>query len=317
VAQSSVKILAFSLVLLICLHRIIGSETARADPVKVMDSVVSVLPEWVNPKSRAKEPEGSGIVVLDGSTILTARHVIHKALSVRIRTRDGRILLAEVIGHDRLTDLAILSIGEKLPAVGFGRDAILGERACAIGNAFGLGLSMTCGIISATHKAGVGFNPIEDFVQTDAAVNPGASGGALVADDGALLGVLSAIFTKDSDANIGVNFAVSSRLAKRVAHGLAKDHKMHWRFSGLKLNPAVLKGDTGTIGAVVINVIAKSPGFAAGIKTGDVVRMLANRRIRKPQDFTGEFVSHPSGAILPVKIIRENSELVLKIQVPG
>jgi len=191
---------------------------------------------------------------LDGRTILTARHVINNALSIVVRTSDGRVLKAEVIGEDILTDLAVLAIRETLVPMSFGRDAQVGERACAIGNAFGLGLSMTCGVVSAINKAGVGFNPIEDFVQTDAAVNPGASGGALVARDGSLLGILSAIFTKQSDANIGVNFAVSSALAKTVAKALAKDGKVNWQFSGLKLGRSVSRGDVGTLGAIVRNM---------------------------------------------------------------
>jgi len=108
-------------------------------------------------------------------------------------------------------DITLLTIGfsESPPE--------LGDPVCAIGNAFGLGLTVTCGVVSGLHKAGVGFNAIEDFVQTDAAVNPGASGGALVNRSGKLVGVLSAIFTKKSDANIGVNFAVSSSLALKAA----------------------------------------------------------------------------------------------------
>lgn len=298
----------------------LSANSARAQTdtgfARVMPSIVSVLPEWANAKSRTKEPEGSGIVILDGSIIITARHVITKALSIRVRTHDGRVLTAEVIGYDRLTDLALLSITEKLPAISFGRAAQLGEPACTIGNAFGLGLSITCGIISATHKAGISFNPIEDFIQTDAAVNPGASGGALVARDGTLLGILSAIFTKESDANIGVNFAVSAMLAKRVAKGLSRNKKIHWQFSGLKFKSAVSAGDTGTLAAEIINVRTQTPGEKAGLKVGDKIVQLADRRIRKPADFRSAFVSQAPGTNLAIKLIRKNVEMNLQIQVP-
>jgi len=238
----------------------------KSGPQKALSSVVSVLPLWANAQSRTKEPEGSGIVVLDGRKIVTARHVIKNAISIRVKTRDGQILAAQLVAQDPLTDLAVLSIERTLVPMDFGWQAEVGERVCAIGNAFGLGVSMTCGVVSAIHKAGVGFNPIEDFVQTDAAVNPGASGGALVAQDGRLLGVLSAIFTKDSDANIGVNFAVSAALTKRVILALVKDRKINWQYSGLELEPAISRSGTGTLGAVVVNIKDNTPASQAVLK---------------------------------------------------
>jgi len=291
--------------------------TADAEPGRVINSVVSVLPQWTNPQSRAKEPEGSGIVVLDGRRIITALHVIKGAVSVAVRTYDGRVMRAEVIGRDRLTDLALLAIDETLKPLNFGRDARTGERVCAIGNAFGLGLSITCGVVSAIHQAGVGFNQIEDFVQTDAAFNPGASGGALISEDGSLLGVLSAIFTKDSDANIGVNFAVSAPLAQRVALALEKDKKINWQFSGLHLKPAVARNELGTLGAVVVNISKNTPGERAGLKIGDVILKLAQRRIKKPADFRSAYVSNPPGSKLGLKITRNNVTMALEIQVPN
>ncbi len=296
--------------------QVVASGPVQAQSALVYNSVVSVLPQWPNPAARAAEPEGSGIVVLDGRTILTARHVINNAVSIVVRTGDGRVLKADVIGEDILTDLAVLAIEETLIPMRFGRDAKVGERACAIGNAFGLGLSMTCGVVSAVNKSWVGFNPIEDFVQTDAAVNPGASGGALVARDGSLLGILSAIFTKQTDANIGVNFAVSSALAKIVATALVQDGKVNWRFSGLKLGPAVSRGEVGTLGAVVKNVRPGTPAQKAGLKNGDVILQLEKRRIKSPADFKSAFVTSPPGAKLKLKIIRNKAEMTLEIQLP-
>jgi len=289
---------------------------AQAQSALIYNSIVSVLPQWANPTSRAAQPEGSGIVILDGRTILTARHVVNNALSIIVRTSDGRVLKAKVVGQDVLTDLAILAIKETLKPLSFGRDAEVGERACAIGNAFGLGLSMTCGVVSAINKAGVGFNAIEDFIQTDAAVNPGASGGALVARDGSLLGILSAIFTKKSDANIGVNFAVSSALAKIVAMALVKGGKVNWQFSGLKLGPAVSRGDVGTLGAVVENIHPGSPGEQAGLKIGDVILQLGQRRIKKPAEFKSAFVTGSPGVKRKLKISRNKVEKILQIQLP-
>ncbi|MGD9867715.1 MAG: S1C family serine protease, partial [Hyphomicrobiales bacterium] len=143
-------------------------------------SVVSVLPDWPPDARRTEEPEASGVVLLDGTTVVTALHVVDRATSVRVRTADGDILKAEIAGRDKATDIAVLKLPSALAPMAVGETApAIGDRVCAIGNAFGLGLSVTCGVVSAVNRAGTGFNGIEDFVQTDAAVNPGASGGAL------------------------------------------------------------------------------------------------------------------------------------------
>jgi hypothetical protein len=140
-----------------------------------------------------------------------------RRLRVMVRDSDGVIHPARVLARNRLSDIAVLALDTPLAAAAWRAGPVgPGLPVCAIGNAFGLGLSVTCGRVSATHRAGIGFNAVEDFIQTDAAVNPGMSGGALVDEDGALVGMLSAIFTKQSDANIGVNFAVHLGLVHAV-----------------------------------------------------------------------------------------------------
>ncbi len=251
----------------------------------MLRSVVSVLPEWPPDETRNEEPEGSGVAVFDGLHIITALHIVDAARAIRVRTSDGRIVGAELIGRDQATDLALLRVVEPLPPLEFAGDAELGGEVCAIGNAFGLGLSVACGVVSGVNRAGVGFNDIEDFVQTDAAVNPGASGGALVTRDGQLVGILSAIFTKQSDANIGVNFAVSAPLADRVARGLLDTGRVRWASSGLRLVQALDAGEIGMLGARVVRVRAGSPAAAAGIEIDDIIVVADGRRIRKPADF--------------------------------
>ncbi len=253
---------------------------------QALRSVVSVLPEWPPDVRRTEEPEGSGVAVLDGRHILTAAHIVNKALSVRVRTSQGEIVAAEIKGRDLATDLALLTVVAPLPAIEIAGEApALGDKVCAIGNAFGLGLSVTCGVVSGLHRSGVGFNRIEDFVQTDAAVNPGASGGALVGADGKLVGVLSAIFTKRSDANVGVNFAVSSDLALRVARALHEEGRVRRAVSGLALEPFPSGNATGRQGARVKAVRPGSLGERAGVRIGDVIVKAGGRRIRKPADF--------------------------------
>ncbi|MEO1399523.1 MAG: trypsin-like peptidase domain-containing protein, partial [Pseudomonadota bacterium] len=211
-------------------------DTSAENLAKAMTSVVAILPEWPKDAKRTEEPEASGVVWTTGRHIVTAYHVVAKARAIQIKTSDGRLLPAQMAGHDMATDLALLRINEDLtPSALAITSPTPGQQSCAIGNAFGLGVSLTCGVVSAINKAGVGFNPIEDFVQTDTAVNPGASGGALVNRDGEVIGVLSAIFTKKSDANIGVNFAVSTALTNRVIDDLLDDGRVQRRNPGVRL----------------------------------------------------------------------------------
>lgn len=279
---------------------------------RAMASVVSVLPQWPPDARRLDEPEGSGVVVLDGQTIVTALHVVDKALSIRVRTLEGDILTASLIGRDRATDLAILKIDKTLGVIELAnRELVLGEKVCAIGNSFGLGLSVSCGVVSGTHRAGVGFNAVEDFVQTDAAVNPGDSGGALVTAEGKFVGLLSAIFTKTSDANIGINFAVSARLTNAVATQLKKSGRVKRPISGMKLEPVPPKGETGRLGARIVSVRSGFLGEKAGLKAGDIILRAGNRRVRKPKDF----VSAMSGLLgmdtLEIEIDRGGAGLKL------
>ncbi|MGI9386572.1 MAG: S1C family serine protease [Methyloligellaceae bacterium] len=280
-----------------------------------LSSVVSVLPEWPPDKRRKEEPEGSGVIVGDGLFIATAAHIVSKARSIRIRTFDGNLLNAKLVGLDRATDIALLRIDRVLRPLPIDtRDPAIGERVCAIGNAFGLGLSVTCGVVSAVNKAGVGFNVIEDFVQTDAAVNPGASGGALVSGTGKMVGLLSAIFTKRSDANIGVNFAVSPVLVSRVIAMLRDAGRAKWTSSGLRLVAAPRKGDVGRLGAKVVRVAEESVAARAGFVVNDVILRAGGRRIRKPADFTSVFARYGPRTTIEVMIFRDggNRNLILK-----
>ena len=192
-------------------------------------SVVSVQPTWPGydrpgfgaPAGTA--PEGTGVAILEPGLIVTAAHVVTRATSVMVRDHEGNQVSAEVLAIDGASDIALLRINAPTRPIVFAPERpATGAHVCAIANAFGLDLSITCGIVSANARSGIGFNPIEDFIQTDAAVNPGASGGALIDEEGRLVGMLSAIFTKESDANAGVNFAVSTELLRRRVDRMLK-----------------------------------------------------------------------------------------------
>ena len=204
--------------------------------VKANRSVVSVLPTWPGYQKPGfgapigSAPEGSGVVfslssnTKESSYILTAAHVVADSTKIAVRTYGDQLLDARVEWVDLDTDLALLAIDEKLPPIALSQSLpIPGTHVCALGNPFGLGISMSCGVISGPKRRNIGFNPIEDFLQTDAAVNPGSSGGALVNAKGELVGLISAIFTKDADIDAGVNFAISSELIiDRLNHFLKR-----------------------------------------------------------------------------------------------
>ncbi|MCP5082091.1 MAG: PDZ domain-containing protein [Alphaproteobacteria bacterium] len=291
---------------------LLASSPARADNMEglrdVMSSVVSVLPRTAPGQANKEEPEGSGVVIFEGRHILTARHVLTNAQDILVRTFDGVLHQAQVRGQDPATDLALLEITAELKPIDLGDDPKIGEEACAIGNAFGLGLSLTCGLVSAVNRTGTGFNPVEDFVQTDAAVNPGSSGGALVNKYGRLVGVLSAIFTKSADANIGVNFAVSTALARRVATDLRAGKKVKWNFGGAGLGAIPQRGGLGRMGAEVLQVRPGSAAEKAGLKPGDIIRHVDERRIRKPRDFRSAMARLLPGEDVEIKFERDNEE---------
>lgn len=192
-------------------------------------SVVSVLPTWPGYKKpgfgapAGTAPEGSGVIVSNNGLIVTASHVVSRATDVIVRDINGNRFNAEIIFDDPLTDLALLKtkINNNKININLKRPKI-GSNTCLISNSFGLDLNITCGIVSSNRKSGIGFNSKEDFIQIDAAANPGSSGGAVVNENGELIGIMSGIFTKQSDTNVGVNFAISSELLIETISHLLK-----------------------------------------------------------------------------------------------
>ncbi|MDG2356625.1 MAG: trypsin-like peptidase domain-containing protein [Paracoccaceae bacterium] len=186
-------------------------------------SVVSIAPTWPgynkpgfgSPPGTA--PEGTGIVLTEDGHILTASHVIEKAKQIKIRDISGLEFEAHLLFDYPKADLAIIKAEINIKPIMLAmKPPKIGSETCLISNSFGLNLSITCGVISAIGRKNVGFNQIEDFIQTDAASNPGSSGGALINSEGALIGMMNGIFTKNTDTNAGVNFAISLDLIKKT-----------------------------------------------------------------------------------------------------
>ena len=312
-----------ALCLLVAAGLWLAAQPALAFEAKVLDSVVSVLPLWPGQERGGQPqlppgtaPEGTGTAIRDGGYLVTALHVVARATAITVRLPDGREIPAELIGRDPATDLAVLKVAAGLPPLPEAPEPALGAPVCAVGNQFGLDLSVTCGVVSALHRSGTGFNPIEDFVQTDASVNPGASGGPLVDAQGRLVGVLSAIFTKDADADIGINFAASVALVRRVTDDLIDHGRVIRARSGLRVADLELADRSRLVGARVLSVVPGGAAEAAGAAAGDVIVRVGARQVRKSSDVVSAMQLYRPGERVTLSVMRAGAERELEVELP-
>ncbi len=292
---------------------------AGALPADTLESVVSVLPVWPGrPQGGAGgrpgiAPEGSGVVLKPG-LIATAWHAVEPARRIDVRLSDGRILPARLVAKDAASDIALLRVDARLSPIGIAPAPRLAQPVCAIGNTFGLGLSVTCGVVSALNVTDAGFNAVEDFVQTDAAANPGSSGGALVDRQGRLVGMMSAIFASEGDTDIGVNFAVSTDLLMRVVEALISDGRVDYPAPGWRLETAG-RGRLAEAAAPVVGAVGEGgPADRAGIQPGDAVLKIGARRVRTPRDAVAAFaVIRDPGAPVDIVLLRGGRQTVVPL----
>ncbi len=297
------------------------STVQRAEdlPPETLSSVVSVMPQWPGRARGAAggppgvAPEGSGIVVGDG-VIATAWHVIEPAVAIEVRLSDGRILPARLIAQDAASDIALIGVDAMLPAFEDAPEPQFADEVCAIGNAFGLGLSVTCGVVSATKVANAGFNAVEDFIQTDAAINPGASGGALVDKDGRLVGMISAIFASEDGKNTGVGFAVSTALLRRVVDALVAEGEVYYPNPGWRLETPDRAQLARGAAPVVTRVTPSGAAARTGVEPDDRVLRIGERLIRSPRDAIAALAIQPLGAeTVTIGILRGGAELEIEL----
>lgn len=308
------------MVFVLALVASLPAEPGRAEVFaeKTLQSVVSVLPLWPGkpqggggtPAGRA--PEGSGVVIGRDGLIATAYHVVQPATRnteprIDVRLADGRILPARLTAFDEASDIALLEVDAELPVFGYAPAPSLAEPVCIVSNAYGLDLSVTCGVVSARHVANAGFNPVEDFIQTDAAANPGSSGGALVDSDGRLVGMMSAIFASGGDTNIGVNFAVSADLLKRVVEDLTDDGRVDYVSAGWGLElPA--RPELAVRAGVRVASVSDGPAAKAGLQVGDLLVAVAGRAVRHPRDVLSALALVRPGGMAEVDYVRAGQD---------
>lgn len=275
------------------------------------------------PVERKTQSLGSGVIVDAGrGLVLTNNHVVANAVQITVTLRDGRHLEAEVVGTDPETDVAVI----KIPAENLtdlkttdSDELRVGDFVIAIGNPFGLGQTVTSGIVSALSRSGLGIEGYEDFIQTDASINPGNSGGALVNLNGELVGINTAIFSR-SGGNIGIGFAIPINLALNIMEQLLETGEVKRGFLGVyaqDLNPELAEafGLSRQTGAIISKILPDSPADKAGLKTGDIVTHIDGKRVRNAADVKNRIGLLNVGDVITFDILRDGKTKTVKAEI--
>jgi len=255
---------------------------------------------------------GSGVIISQDGYIVTNSHVISKADNIIVMLNDGRKATAKVIGSDVESDLAVIKVDlTGLKPLGFREQSTqVGDVVLAIGNPFGVGQTVTQGIISATGRTGLGINTVEDFIQTDAAINPGNSGGALVDAYGQLVGINTAIFSR-SGGSMGIGFAIPTEIVKLVMNGIIKDGKVHRGWLGIELqnsmkDPTKLSDDTQ--GVEVMNVMRDGPAAKAGLQKGDIITAMDNKPVNDANTLIQMVARKAPNSVVTLQVMRNKAQ---------
>ena len=255
---------------------------------------------------------GSGVIISQDGYIVTNSHVISKADNIIVMLNDGRKATAKVIGSDVESDLAVIKVDlTGLKPLGFREQSTqVGDVVLAIGNPFGVGQTVTQGIISATGRTGLGINTVEDFIQTDAAINPGNSGGALVDAYGQLVGINTAIFSR-SGGSMGIGFAIPTEIVKLVMNGIIKDGKVRRGWLGIELqssmkDPTKLGDDTQ--GVEVMNVMPDGPAAKAGLQKGDIITAMDNKPVDDANTLIQMVARKAPNSVVNLQVMRNKAQ---------
>jgi serine protease Do len=274
------------------------------------------------PNQQVERGLGSGVIVKPDGYILTNNHVVDGATDIRVTLLDKRELKAKVVGTDSKTDIAVLKVDAKdLPVLAFADSSKVkvGDIALAMGQPFGLGQTVTMGIISAKGRNGLGIEGYEDFIQTDAAINPGNSGGALVDGRGELIGINTAILSHGGGGNQGIGFAVPINMARAVMDQVMAHGKVVRGYMGVvteNITPAMAGSFhlTDTHGALMGDVNTGSPAAQAGIQRGDVIIEIDGQSIEDSNQLRLRVSMTAPGTTIHVKLLRDGKEHTLDVK---
>ncbi|HYL87152.1 MAG TPA: Do family serine endopeptidase [Burkholderiales bacterium] len=259
---------------------------------------------------------GSGVIVSTSGYVLTNHHVVESADEIEVALADGKKLLAKVVGNDPETDLAVLRVNaDDLPAISFGSSETLrvGDVVLAIGDPFGVGQTVTSGIVSALGRTGLGLNTFENFIQTDAAINPGNSGGALIDARGNLIGINTAIFSR-SGGSMGIGFAIPVSTAKMVLDQIVKSGSVTRGWIGVEvqeITPPVAESFKldNTRGALIAGVLRGGPADKAGVKPGDVLLEVHGKPVADPAGMLNLIAALAPGQSVKMKLRRQGQDI--------
>ena len=273
--------------------------------------------------NQPQEGLGSGVIVSPSGYILTNNHVVEGADEIEVILNDSRRTKAKVIGTDPDTDLAILKIElDKLPVIVLGNsDALaVGDHVLAIGNPFGVGQTVTGGIVSALGRNQLGINTFENFIQTDAAINPGNSGGALVDVNGHLMGINTAIYSR-SGGSMGIGFAVPVSTAKMVLDSIVRDGQVSRGWIGVEpndLSPELAEtfGVKAASGVIITGVLQNGPAAQAGIRPGDVITAVAGKTVASVSELLSHVAALKPGVPARFSLLRREEKVAIDVT-PG
>lgn len=276
-------------------------------------------PRFNIPKERVERALGSGVIVTNDGYIITNNHVIDGADKIKVSILGKKKEYdAKIIGTDAKTDLAVIKIDAKdLNAITFydSNEAKLGDIVFALGNPFGVGQTITQGMISATGRSSIGINEYEDFIQTDAPINPGNSGGALINSAGNLIGINSAIISK-SGGNVGIGFAIPSNMVERIAKTLINDGEYTRAYLGVSIsdiNDEVSSFYDTKDGALVTSVQEGTPASKFGLKRGDLIISIDNKKIKSATQLRNTIATYHPKAKVTIKYLRDKKEIKKEI----